>query len=61
LPKCFCSELSGACQVYCFFRLACDVADFKAYMFNVYQLFAFCCLVGPNSSLVAKIIWADAI
>jgi hypothetical protein len=26
-----CSKLSGACQVYCCIKLACDVTDFEAY------------------------------
>jgi hypothetical protein len=30
-PKNVCSKLSGACQVYCCFELACDVTDFEAY------------------------------
>jgi hypothetical protein len=31
-PKTLCTKLSGACQVYCCFKLACDVTDFEAYM-----------------------------
>jgi hypothetical protein len=30
-PKTLCTKLSGACQVYCCFNLACDVTDFEAY------------------------------
>jgi hypothetical protein len=30
-PKTLCTKLSGACQVYCCFKLACDVTDFEAY------------------------------
>jgi hypothetical protein len=30
-PKLLCSKLSGACQVYCCYKLACDVTDFEAY------------------------------
>jgi hypothetical protein len=29
-PKTLCTKLSGACQVYCCFKLACDVTDFEA-------------------------------
>jgi hypothetical protein len=30
-PKTLCTKLSGACQVYYCFKLACDVTDFEAY------------------------------
>jgi hypothetical protein len=30
-PKLLSSKLAGACQVYCVFKLACDVTDFEAY------------------------------
>jgi hypothetical protein len=30
-PKLLRSKLSGACQVYCCYKLACDVTDFEAY------------------------------
>jgi hypothetical protein len=30
-PKKNCTKLSGACQVYCCFKLACDVTDIEAY------------------------------
>jgi hypothetical protein len=30
-PNKVCCKLSGACQLYCCFKLACDVADFKVY------------------------------
>jgi hypothetical protein len=29
--KLLCSKLSGACQVYSCFKIACDVTDFEAY------------------------------
>jgi hypothetical protein len=29
-----CTKLSGACQVCCCFKLACDVTDFEAYTEN---------------------------
>jgi hypothetical protein len=39
-PKLLCCKLSGACQVYCCFKLACDVTDFEAYTYVVIEHFS---------------------